>query len=82
MPLNWLISQSIGTGYLYPRDLVTRLERPMHLSVKLYATIITLIVDTINDTASVIYNTVNLQWSALILYHVQIDIQYIYILAK
>jgi hypothetical protein len=51
----------------------------MHLSVKLYATITTLIVDTIDDTASVICNTVNLQWGALILYHVRIDIQYIYI---
>src|SRR5271165_4130598 len=43
------ISQSIGIGYLYSRDLVACRKMFMHLSIKLYATIATSIVDIIND---------------------------------
>jgi hypothetical protein len=42
------LGQFIGTGYLYARDLVASLERPMHL-LQRCATIATLMVDPIND---------------------------------
>jgi hypothetical protein len=53
------ISQSIGTRYLYPRDLVTSLEcSKIDSSIKLTATMATSMVDTINNTTSEVLDEV------------------------